>query len=703
MWFDEAIVAIYARLSYLDIVRTLYDDIHQPLYYWLVKFCDSIWRDDVARKFPSLLTGVVGLGAIGWVGTRLANWRVGLVATLLLSLNASHVQFSQMLRMYTMGALFTLLASYFLYSFLSNGGNKRAMWGYILCSVLAFHTHVTNFILFIFQILFVLYCLIDYNALTYFKGYRSLSQWDVRRRLLLQLTFASALIVFGLVWTLSSRKIEFIGGFLGLAFIVNFWTVRFSSHAPPKPLISKTILVRGLQIGFWIAMLSPIFWYDLAGSFLAYYPRVGSPQTTWSPQGFSLLWDIFSSNLVRGGTLFGYSRASLYTGMMVIGALLALFQGKRWAPLFIIHGLYFYLYIYVVGYAENAISLGPRHFMATLIPQLLFAAYGMVTLLELVCYPLVGVAARAFALANRYATATWLTLLRKPYSNGLALVFVLSLLSFDLGSYRQNIQNWYDDNWADWRSFAEYLNQNLEEGTLVFFSDEGFHHHVTIYTDLKTRDRIEFATAPMQPQRKIWQALSGYEPQRAALLQNSMGFKRLYENGPPAMGFIVEKVVPVESPIIPKGGPGLWKFEGGDFNNYGFASQAYEIKSLSLRPGYLSPSIRNHWAHLIYQIEAPPELDLKDLSIHLNISVRKPSSFKVLVGTSPTDLKEIALHEQSFNSHIQLKDRLKSGEQLFVKIAVFPQWIPTDYIDALHSVMISDLDFEGHLVRKGTP
>jgi mannosyltransferase len=94
------------------------------------------------RSF-SVLASLATLPAIFWLGCKLFDRRVGLIAVALLSCNAYHIRYAQEARSYSLFVLLATLSSGF---FVSCGrelsASKRDCWGYVLASVLAVYAHL---------------------------------------------------------------------------------------------------------------------------------------------------------------------------------------------------------------------------------------------------------------------------------------------------------------------------------------------------------------------------------------------------------------------------------------------------------------------------------------------------------------------------------------------------------------------------------
>jgi 4-amino-4-deoxy-L-arabinose transferase-like glycosyltransferase len=107
-----------------------------PFLYWAAAFGPG---EASVRALP-LLLGLVGVVLIYLLGTRLAGWRVGLLAAAALALNPLHVAYSREARHYAMLVVLLLGAHLFFLRALERGrGTDRA--GYFAFALLAIFTH----------------------------------------------------------------------------------------------------------------------------------------------------------------------------------------------------------------------------------------------------------------------------------------------------------------------------------------------------------------------------------------------------------------------------------------------------------------------------------------------------------------------------------------------------------------------------------
>jgi mannosyltransferase len=111
LWLDEAVSLEISQEPLAGIVHDATDDVHPPLYYfalhyWMLPFGHS----EPALRSLSALLGVLVIGAVYRLGTRLFDPVTGLVAAFLVALSTLHVSLAQEARMYTLLALLSVLS-----------------------------------------------------------------------------------------------------------------------------------------------------------------------------------------------------------------------------------------------------------------------------------------------------------------------------------------------------------------------------------------------------------------------------------------------------------------------------------------------------------------------------------------------------------------------------------------------------------------
>ncbi len=105
LWYDEGTSAALATRSLATIAANAADDIHPPLYYWLLAAWCRVFGDGVfALRSLSAIFGTATVGGVLAVGRMLFSKRAALMAGLAAALSPYLVWYSQEARMYALAA-----------------------------------------------------------------------------------------------------------------------------------------------------------------------------------------------------------------------------------------------------------------------------------------------------------------------------------------------------------------------------------------------------------------------------------------------------------------------------------------------------------------------------------------------------------------------------------------------------------------------
>ncbi len=114
IWYDEGVSLYLAGQTVPDLIRHTAADIHPPLYYLLLHFWTRLAGDsEFSAAFLSVIWGLLLVAFVYRVGMRLAGRRAGLAAAALVALSPFNLWYSQEIRMYTLGALLGLAATWY--------------------------------------------------------------------------------------------------------------------------------------------------------------------------------------------------------------------------------------------------------------------------------------------------------------------------------------------------------------------------------------------------------------------------------------------------------------------------------------------------------------------------------------------------------------------------------------------------------------
>ena len=129
LWADEGNSAVMATRSFAEITTNAANDIHPPLYYWLLR----LWTQfagvsEVGLRSLSALLGVLLVFATIGLGLRMGGVGIGLLAGLLAAVSPFQVYYSQEARMYMLLALEAAGAVYGFWALLRHEEQRPREW-----------------------------------------------------------------------------------------------------------------------------------------------------------------------------------------------------------------------------------------------------------------------------------------------------------------------------------------------------------------------------------------------------------------------------------------------------------------------------------------------------------------------------------------------------------------------------------------------
>jgi len=142
-WGDEAfsIKLVKESTAWELFTGKKFDVCHGPTYAFVLNSWTALFPiSEFRTRFLSVVFGVLSIFMMYILGKKLFNVRTGLISALLLAVNATHVHFSQEVRMYGLVTLLTLCSVYYFVMSLEEGGRKHWIF-YTLFTFLAVFTH----------------------------------------------------------------------------------------------------------------------------------------------------------------------------------------------------------------------------------------------------------------------------------------------------------------------------------------------------------------------------------------------------------------------------------------------------------------------------------------------------------------------------------------------------------------------------------
>jgi hypothetical protein len=150
-WGDELASVRRAELDWNDFWQLMRGPPAMALYYALLRFWILLGDNEFTVRLLSVIPAVATVPIVYFLGKSLFDARVGLIAALLLSMNAFHLQYSQEARSYSLLVFLVTLSSLLLAR-----GIQRPSWGnwmgYIVASALSVYAHPFAFLVLVAQV-----------------------------------------------------------------------------------------------------------------------------------------------------------------------------------------------------------------------------------------------------------------------------------------------------------------------------------------------------------------------------------------------------------------------------------------------------------------------------------------------------------------------------------------------------------------------
>jgi 4-amino-4-deoxy-L-arabinose transferase-like glycosyltransferase len=185
IWLDEGYSISVSKLDFFQVL-TIEDDF-PPLYYivlhgWIKLFGDS----ELSVRFPSMIFGVLSIGAMYKVGALLLDQKKGLISAFLMALSLFHIHYSQEARPYSLTVFLALSSMYGFFKCTEHWRLTTAA-GYILSSALLLYSHVIGLFFLIAQ---------NFYVMTFFLFFRN----DMKLRLKYWVAMQFAIGLLFLPW-----------------------------------------------------------------------------------------------------------------------------------------------------------------------------------------------------------------------------------------------------------------------------------------------------------------------------------------------------------------------------------------------------------------------------------------------------------------------------------------------------------------------
>ena len=159
-WYDEAYCCYDAEASFPFGIfnRVLHQDLHSPLYFFILHFWMKIYgHEDVAVRFLSLLFGVLLIPVLYFAGKELGSKKAGIITAALASVNSLLIYYSQEVKFYSLLTLLSGLSALFLLK-IKNSSKKKYLAGLVITNLALLYTFPLCTIFVFFEaLIFIIY------------------------------------------------------------------------------------------------------------------------------------------------------------------------------------------------------------------------------------------------------------------------------------------------------------------------------------------------------------------------------------------------------------------------------------------------------------------------------------------------------------------------------------------------------------------
>jgi mannosyltransferase len=141
LWLDEAFSVALARLDWSEMWRVItVREANMGLYHVLLHYWMQLGTGEFEVRSLSAITAIASIAPIYGIGVRLFGVNTGIIAALLLALNAFFIQYAQEARAYALVLLLTATSSYFFLKAIDKPSVRS--WGaYAAIGALSMYAH----------------------------------------------------------------------------------------------------------------------------------------------------------------------------------------------------------------------------------------------------------------------------------------------------------------------------------------------------------------------------------------------------------------------------------------------------------------------------------------------------------------------------------------------------------------------------------
>jgi mannosyltransferase len=150
LWQDEAASVILAKQDWETFSLVMSRRTNMQLYHMMLHWWIQIGQSEFIVRSLSAIFALATVPVIYALGATIFGLRVGILAALLLAVNAFFIQYAQEARAYSLVLLLVTLSSYFFLISIERP-SWRSWVGYVICSTLAVYSHLFAVFVFLTQ------------------------------------------------------------------------------------------------------------------------------------------------------------------------------------------------------------------------------------------------------------------------------------------------------------------------------------------------------------------------------------------------------------------------------------------------------------------------------------------------------------------------------------------------------------------------
>ncbi len=156
LWNDEYVSWAIASIPLgKNFINAMFAQCHMPFYYLYLKFFIHFFgNSDMLLRLTSVLSGVLSIVGMYFVGKEFKNRQLGILCAAFTSLSSFLIYFSQEVRFYELLFFFATLSLLFTLK-LGQKQNVGNFIGYIVSNLLIVFTHTIGFVFVLFNLIFV--------------------------------------------------------------------------------------------------------------------------------------------------------------------------------------------------------------------------------------------------------------------------------------------------------------------------------------------------------------------------------------------------------------------------------------------------------------------------------------------------------------------------------------------------------------------